>query len=296
MKPRRKDNNIAFDITMDDWTASALFSPSKARAQQAQAKDWNAVEAWLSKKYGSRVPTFERNEDTLQALLSLADLNESADEQRSQVEKIQRSALQTLSKRQDGVAGEILHAVLAESASDSNLDQLAEMSIALDCPNADVSTLGRDMVDLTSTEFELAQQVQRTDRQLAALKGEQARITQLLRHLKSEDFQAPADTVENTAEWARMSKQLKAKISEYEERLSTSRPVSRSNGVENLQRRLAEVDQQHELLASLEVELKAFQDLPADARSAKTTLEGARERLRRLTEKRDGLFESLADQ
>lgn len=280
---------------MDDWTASALFSPSKARAQQAQAKDWNAVEAWLSKKYGSRIPTFERNEDTLQALLSLANLNENADEQRSQVEKIQKAALQTLTKKQDGIAGEILHSVLVESANDADLDTLAELTIALDCPNADASAAGRELVDLSSMEFEMAQQVLRTETQLAALKTEQSRINHLLRQLKGDNFQAPADTVENTAEWSRMAKQLKAKIAEYEERLSASRPVSQTNGFHIIHSRLKEVEQQRELLTALEAELKAFQDLPADARSAKATLEGARERLRKLTETRDRLFEGLVD-
>lgn len=76
------------------WTASALFSPSKARQQQAQAKDWSFVDAWLQRRYGTKsVPAFERNEDTLQALLALATLNESADEQRNLVHRIHKAAL-----------------------------------------------------------------------------------------------------------------------------------------------------------------------------------------------------------
>lgn len=281
---------------MDDWTASALFSPSKARAQQAQAKDWNAVESWLARRYGSRLPAFERNDDTLQALLSLANLNENADEQRSQVEKIQKAALQTLSKKPDGIAGEVLHAVLVESANDSSLGRLAEIIVALDCPTTNSATMARELVDLTSTEFDMIQQVKRTEAQLAALKNEQTRITQLLRQLGSDAFQAPVDTVENTAEWARMTKQLKAKVAEYEERLSASRPASQSTGFDGLQRKMEEIEQQRAQLADLDVQLKAFQDLPADARAAKATLEGARERLRKLTERRDRLFESLVDQ
>lgn len=280
---------------MDEWTASALFSPSKARAQQAQAKDWNAVEGWLSRKYGYGMPAFERNEDTLQALLSLATFNEDADEQRGQVEKIQRTALQTLVKKQDGIVGEVLHSVLVESANDSSLVTLAELSVALDCPTANASALAQELVDLTSTEFEMVQQVRRTEAQLAALEAEQARVTQLLRQLKSDDFKAPADSVESTAEWARMAKQLKAKVSEYEERLSALQPASHSTGFDAVHRRLAEVNQQKAQLAALDAELKAFQDLPADARSAKASVEAARERLRKLTERRDRLFENLVD-
>lgn len=253
------------------------------------------VEGWLSKKYGLRMPAFERNEDTLQALLKLANLNEDADEQRVQVEKIQKAALQTLSKKQDGIAGEVVHSVLVESANDSSLDILAELVVALDCSTTNTSVMARDLVELTSTKFEMEQQVQRTEAQLAALHNEQIRVTRLIEQLKSDDFQAPADTLENTAEWARMAKQLKAKVSEYEERLSASRPVSQSTEFENVRRRLEDVDQQRQLLAGLEAEVKAFQDLPSSTTDAKRTIEGARERLRKLTEQRDRLFESLVE-
>lgn len=42
--------------TMDsdaDWAASALFSPSKARIAQAQARDWGFVDSWLAKRYST---------------------------------------------------------------------------------------------------------------------------------------------------------------------------------------------------------------------------------------------------
>jgi HAUS augmin-like complex subunit 1 len=62
---------------------TALFSPSKAAAQRAQAQDWHTIDVWLSSKYqGRSVPTFERNEDTLKTLLELVAANERADEER----------------------------------------------------------------------------------------------------------------------------------------------------------------------------------------------------------------------
>lgn len=62
---------------------TALFSPSKAAAQRAQAQDWHAIDVWLSSKYqGRSVPTFERNEDTLKILLDLVAANERGDEER----------------------------------------------------------------------------------------------------------------------------------------------------------------------------------------------------------------------
>lgn len=80
--------------------SDALFSPSKARQQQAQAKDWIFVDSWLSKKYHPKpVPSFERNEETLQALMTLVAFNERADEEQALVEKVERQALNELEEK-----------------------------------------------------------------------------------------------------------------------------------------------------------------------------------------------------
>lgn len=82
---------------MDPDVASALFSPSKARQQQAQAKDWDYVTTWLRKKYFPKpIPNFERNEETLQALLNLAAFNERADEEQELTERVEREALSVM--------------------------------------------------------------------------------------------------------------------------------------------------------------------------------------------------------
>lgn len=266
-----------------EWTASALFSPSKARVQQAQAKDWAAVEAWISKKY-SRMPPFERNEDTLQALLTLANLNESADEQRNQVERIEKAALASLTRKQAGLHDEVLQVLQGELANETHIDTLAETTVALDCPSVNTQDVAREIVLLNSTEFETRHQLSRAEEQLANLKQESQRMHKLLKEVNSAEFQAPADVVDNTTEWARSSKTLRAKVAEYDERLSATRPPSSANGMERIKRKTTELEIQQERLRELEIELKAFQELPTDARSARATLEQARERLARLSE------------
>jgi HAUS augmin-like complex subunit 1 len=280
---------------MDDWTANALFSPSKARAQQAQAKDWAAVEAWLSRRYNSRIPNFERNEDTLQALLTLANLNETADEQRIAVERVQKSALSALGRQPDGVQAEVMRAVEAEMQGEANLDVLAEVSVVLSCPNGDVGRIGNEMVDMGVEEFEVLQQIKRAEAQLEALKREQKRLASILEELRGDDFQAPTDIVEDTAEWTRLAKHLKAKVAEYEERLGASRGAAKGVEMRHLEQKMKDTEEQRETLCELEEELRAFQDLPADARTARAEVERAREGLRRLTTKRDRLFEGLVD-
>ena len=85
---------------------AAIFSPSVARAAASTAKDWSYVDDWLRRKYAASsssssassisggakatakrsswttVPQFERNPETLKALLALAAANEAADETR----------------------------------------------------------------------------------------------------------------------------------------------------------------------------------------------------------------------
>ncbi|KAK4612241.1 hypothetical protein CLAFUW4_12886 [Fulvia fulva] len=279
-----------------DWTASALFSPSKARVQQAQAKDWAAVDAWLLKRYGSRMPTFERNEDTLQALLTLANLNENADEQRTQIERIEKTALQSLSKRQGGISDEVLQAMQVELVNETHLDTLAETMVALDCPNTDATTMGSAMIQLASTDFEMKQQLERTQAQLGRLKDEQARATKILEELKGNEFQPPEDIVTNTAEWTKTAKHLKAKVAEYEERIAASRPSSSGNSFATFSQKAAEVASQREQFLRLESEMSAFKGLPADSRAARRKVEEGREQLRQLTMKRDRLFEGMVEQ
>jgi HAUS augmin-like complex subunit 1 len=80
-----------------DLLPSAFFSPSKAKQQKAQAQDWQHVDTWLSSKYqGRSVPQYERNEDTLKALLALVSANEKADEEREMLWNVQKEALSEL--------------------------------------------------------------------------------------------------------------------------------------------------------------------------------------------------------
>ncbi|KAF2211929.1 hypothetical protein CERZMDRAFT_97849 [Cercospora zeae-maydis SCOH1-5] len=277
-----------------EWTASALFSPSKARVQQAQAKDWAAVEAWLVKKYGSRVPPCERNEDTLQALLTLANLNESADEQRSQAERIEKAAHSSLTRKQGSLQDEIMQILQAELANETQLDTLAEIAIALDCPHINAQEIAREIVTLNTTEFEMKQQLARVQQQLANMKQETKRMRNVLAELSGAEFEAPSDVVDIAADWIRTTKTLKAKIAEYDERLSATRPPSSSTSLEHIYHKTTELESQKSRLRELENELKEFRELPSDARSARTRLEEAREQLRQLTTRRDQLFEDLA--
>ncbi|KAI0467272.1 hypothetical protein F4859DRAFT_494770 [Xylaria cf. heliscus] len=79
---------------------AAIFSPSIARAAASTAKDWAYVDAWLRRQYAhlasakpTAPPSFERNPETLEVLLSLIAANEEADEERDRRARLEASAL-----------------------------------------------------------------------------------------------------------------------------------------------------------------------------------------------------------
>ena len=282
------------------WDHSALFSPSKARAAQAQAKDWASVDAWLGKRYPSkRLPPFERNEETLQALLELATLNDSADEQRSLVDRIEKSSLQAMSRRRAAESegnAEILKLLMTALKDCKSLDGLAETTVALECPDTDVATVARALADLTAQEFDAKQQATRAEAQVQAIKSNQAKVSSQLKELKRDDFQPRTNLPELTVEWSRNTKQLKAKIGEYDDRLAglrASQPPAVT--LEDVSSLAEDLSTQQQRLAELNAHLTAYQSLPTDPKAARTALEKAKVALRSQMQDRDQLFERLID-
>lgn len=118
------------------WAATGLFSPSKARQQEAQAKDWQYIDTWLQQRYAPRqVPTFERNEDTLQALLTLAATNESAEERQYLVTAVEKAALQDMRNHADADGDNVvIYEVLNQNLSSEGrvaVDAVADVAVMI---------------------------------------------------------------------------------------------------------------------------------------------------------------------
>nr|POE98255.1 hypothetical protein CFP56_64848 [Quercus suber] len=279
----------------NDWTATALFSPSKARVQQAQAKDWAFVDAWLAKKYGQQLRPFERNEETLQALLKLVTLNESADEQRVLTERVEKSALQAMTKRvanEDGTYSATFKQLSTDGQND--LDTLAKSAVLLQSTN--LLTMSDRLCSLLISHFDVYEQFRQVEAQQEAMEREHVRLMAVLKELKSDSFQPAEDLLEQTSEMARNAKHLRAKIGEYDERLQSLRAQDDSSRkVEVVVQRMIDMQARREQLAGLHAKLSAFQSLPPDAKAARSKVEAARNDLRHLVTQRDSLFEGLVD-
>ncbi|KAI9659251.1 MAG: hypothetical protein M1829_006591 [Trizodia sp. TS-e1964] len=282
------------------WSPSAIFSPTVARQQQAQAKDWNYVDTWLTAKFGGRTaPAFERNADTLKALLLLAAWNENADEERDLVARLDARALAELKEEiATDPDTEILSAISAHLTRDGrqSLDALSGLAAMLHSTSVHPPHLAQEVLSLTSNAAALTQQHARVSFTQSRMEAEISRLKCLLEQLQSRAFSTPDALLAQTSEWTRETKKLGVKVASYKDRIA-ARP-----GIQADWPSLAEVGQQEEevrqgleRVRELEGRLRRFHRVPVERERAKAEVERVRRELARVTRERDRLFETLVE-
>ncbi|CAG8957785.1 hypothetical protein HYFRA_00000124 [Hymenoscyphus fraxineus] len=279
---------------------AAIFSPSVARQHAAAAKDWNYVDNWLSSKFnGKTPPAFERNNDTLKALLALAALNESADEEQELLAKVEAKSLRDLqAKEEAGPNTDLLHS-LEDSLTregESSLDALSSLSVALNQPIPDMEAMGRKIIDLHVASHDLDQTVDRVSILEKYLKAELEKVGNLVEELQGEAYQPPPDLMKQTVDYQRRIKGLTSKLPELKERVASLAAASGTPiTIEEIQ---AEEIKYKALMAKvkdLETKVKSYHGLPQDTDLARLELESLRVELRSLTRERDSMFEGLVE-
>lgn len=286
--------------------STAIFSPSVARIAASTARDWNAVDSWLASKYHGRTPpAFERNAETLKALLALASLNESADEERDLLVRSETDALaqaNAASNKEGGppFADALLDTVEANLAKEGRaaLDAMTSMAVTLGNAYPEPEQLGQQMVDLQGSLFSLEQMAQRVEIMQRYLQDEGEKIQAMLRELQSDEYTPPTDLAKRNLELQRKIKAITAKLPELRDQTTgapSGTPMGKQITVDDL------VEDEGRYLASLakkrelENKLAAFYDLPADIEDARSDLDALRSMLRALTRRRDAVFEDLVE-
>lgn len=286
---------------------TAFFSPSKAKQQRAQAQDWAYVDAWLSNKYrGRSVPPFERNEATLNALLTLAAANERADEEAELLWKVQEEALKEFEKPNIAESdAEILRAVASNLTPEGaqSLEVLAGLTVALDASNSDPETLAHSLIQQSQTSHRLTQHLTHLSTLSSYLETEHAHLRAQLDSLTTNpSFTTPPALPRQSADWNRQTKQLRAKVREYEDRLASLALQPGSAGAADAVSsasiaRIAQMEEEareaRERVEQLEAEIKAFEGLPQDREKARKVVREKEKELEGLKRRRDGLFEGL---
>jgi HAUS augmin-like complex subunit 1 len=279
---------------------SAIFSPTVARQQLATAKDWNYIGSWLSQKYnGKSPPAFERNNDTLKALLALASLNESADEERELLARVEAKALADLQAKDDANPNKELMNTIQDALTkegQTSLDALANASVTLNQPVPDVETLGRKIIDLHVISYDLDQATARVTILQDHLSSELVRINTLTTELRGDDYQPPVDLQKETMEYQRKIKRLSSRLPEIKERVASLTAAARTPvTIDDVKVEEEKYKKLMGVVKELEKQVKGYHGLPQDTDLARLELEGLRIELRDLARERDSMFEGLVE-
>ncbi|KAF4967082.1 hypothetical protein FSARC_5303 [Fusarium sarcochroum] len=286
---------------------SAIFSPSVARIAASTARDWSYIDAWLSSKFHPRpVPSFERNNDTLKALLALASVNEAADEERNLVAKSEATALQELTESEskidkttrplrEGLIEAVQHNLPADGHT--ALDAMANMALQFGVAFPEAETLGRRMCQLQLSIHDAEQMKARVELLHKHIDDEAARINDILKDLQSDDYQPPAHLAKQNLDMQRKVKALSTKLPELQDKVAALAASADSSHptIADLAR-----DEQEYLAVlarkkELDLQLASFQGLPSNPDMARSELEDFREQLRSISSQRDAVFEGLVE-
>ena len=282
---------------------SAIFSPTLARQALATTKDWNYIDGWLSRHFSPHSPPpFERNAETLKALLALAAANEAADEERELQAKVDAKALEELKKYEateleERVLGQIEDGLTKDGKA--SLQTLAETAEVLNMPLASTEDMAKRIVDWQVSSHSLERVVARVTVLQAHLEKELETVSALLQELEVEDYQPSPTLVKQSAEYQRKAKLLAAKLPELRDR-AEALAMSENNRVPNpsirdIEKEEARYREAMAKVKDLEAQVKSYHGLPHDTSMARQELERLRDELQMLMKERDGMFEGLVE-
>lgn len=282
---------------------SPLLSPTKARRDAAQAKDWVHISSWLTKKYSPQpVPRFERNDETLRTLLELVAVNEAAD---WEVELIQRAEGEELRRYEEfyqrggGPCRDALEALkdALDERGTNALDHLAEASNLLGTLSSDPVVMGERIVELSQGKFEMHEQLLRVsdlqsqlEREVETMKTDTENIKSRVDEAEQEDMQ------QRTAQLNRETKQFTTKMEQYNERVASLKrfEVSRPS-ISEVQKQEQRVKKGQARVKTSERQIAEFHGLPPDLEAARGEYQRAQGELQKLRRQRDEWFQQMVN-
>lgn len=289
-----------------DNLPNPLLSPSKAAEAASISVAWSEINAFLAPLFHPHpIPPFERNPTTLDALRSLLKHSTALTEQETLLASTQAQALSSLrssiSPSQDSTLP-VLSTIVSHLnlAGQSALESLSELSATLGSVSSAPDDMAMQLVNLTRSESDIAQQLARVEILHQRLKSEHALAQELLDKLHGEAFQPAPGLAEKTAEWSRGTKQAGLKRGEYRERSARLEHEARGKGGKKMglnelkveERELRDLEAR---VRGLEGRVRGFEGLPPDKEMALLEVERMRRELEGLVRKRDGMFEGLVE-
>lgn len=295
---------------------AAIFSPSVARLAASTAKDWNYVDVWLASKYRGRSPPhFERNPDTLKALLALANLNEAADESRDLLARVEAGALRDIKaasaaapertgggeglKDLSGFKSDFLTALEDTLTKDGtvSIEAMAAASVRLGLGLPEPAQLAQALLALQRRASDLALAAARVEVLQRHVDAESARLDALLSEVRGDAYRLPADLARRNVEMQRGVRALAKKLPEMKGQVAVlAKAMSAPEPtVEQVRREEARYLKLLEAKRGLDSQVGEFEGLPPDVEHARQQLDGMRRELRSITDRRDAVFENLVE-
>lgn len=283
--------------------SAAIFSPSVARIAASNARDWSYIDNWLAARFlNAPVPPFERNPDTLKALLALASHNEIADEERQLVSRADSEALAQL--EQSKAYGASLRAMLLDAVENElpqegqvALDSLASMAAQAGIASPEPEDLGRKMVAMQKSIYATETMKSRVEILQRYIRQDAERMNKLVCSLESNDYKQAPELAKQNLEMQRKVKTMATQLPELQDRVAalTSSMGSPRPSVQDMAR-----DEQEYLAVltqkkQLDLQMAAFEGLPSNPDLARAELNSLRGQLHGATSRRDEIFEGLVE-
>ncbi|KAH8904597.1 hypothetical protein BR93DRAFT_930048 [Coniochaeta sp. PMI_546] len=285
---------------------AAIFSPSVARAAASAAKDWNAVDSWLASHLGHAPPPFERNADTLRVLLALVSANESADEERDVLCRLEADALAEIKAAEearpqndgdlDSAREDILSLIESSLPREARqaLNALSSSAVELGLSgNVDAVTIGQRLASLQAEIFTLSQGADRVAVLRRYIESELDRMGDAVREMRDgESYRPPADLAKQNLEIQRRVKAAAAALPKTKKSDGTREDALTAEQVREEEKEfLTLLTRRNEL----DEQIRSFQGLSPDPDAARRELESLRDDLRQVTSRRDAVFEGLVE-
>ncbi|KJZ70410.1 hypothetical protein HIM_10214 [Hirsutella minnesotensis 3608] len=274
--------------------AAAIFSPTVARIAASTARDWAYVDSWLASKFppSRSPPFFERNQDTLKILLSLAAANEVADEERRLLALVDASALQGLVHRDGDLSPnpdsgdralrlqrikadllDLVHCALPKEGIDA-LNSLAKLAALRGAAFVDPEDLGRDILNLQGRKFELEHMSARLYALERHVLHETESAAGLSRRWRHDSFKPLPNLAKQNLDLQRKIKLMSSQLDDLRERLRTKPDAIRVTHptIEDVSREEQELLTLLSRKKKLEAQIATFGDLPSDPIPAKRDL------------------------
>lgn len=164
-------------------------------------------------------------------------------------------------------------------------------------------SLAHHLIALHQTSQTVSQQLSSLETLQAYLSSELTNLCAQLSELQSNpSFTASPNLPHQTADWTRQTKQLRAKLREYEDRLASLPASNFSSSQVNSSTSLARLADEEKALVELrgrvqelEAKVRAFEGLPASKEDARAEVKRLENELNGLRRRRDGLFEGLVE-